>query len=359
MRIGCPKERKTDEFRVALTPTAVAALVGAGHEVLVEAEAGLGAGFSDEAYTLAGAFMVPGPAEVFRTDLVVKVKEPVEEEFDFLRAETVVFSFLHLAAAPALAEEFLRRRVTSIAFETIFDEQGAFPLLAPMSMVAGRLAVQVGAQALQRDRGGRGVLLSGLPGVPPAHVVVLGGGMVGRNAAYIAAGMGARVSVLDLNPRVLRDMERSFGARVETVTAARTNLERIVPTADLLVGAVLVPGAKAPRVVSRSLIGQMQVASVAVDVAVDQGGCFETTRPTTHSRPTYVEEGVIHYAVTNIPSLTARTSTLALVDSLLPFLLRVTHDLEGTLEDHEGIRGGLTTRDGEIVHPAVREALGR
>ncbi len=357
MRIGCPRERKTDEFRVALTPDAVAALRADGHEVILERGAGLGAGLRDEAYEAAGA-RIGDEEAVWGAELVVKVKEPIPDEYARLRRETLLFCFLHLAAVPRLAQVLVDQRVTAVAFETVTDADGSLPLLTPMSMVAGRLSVQVGATAMQKNHGGRGLLLSGLPGVPRAHVVILGAGVVGRSAMQMAIGLGARVSVLDIQPAVLRDVDLHAGGRVESVFASAPNVARYVAMADLLIGAVLVPGARAPHLVSRETLRMMAPGSVAVDVAVDQGGCFETTRPTTHREPTYVEDEVIHYAVANMPSITARTSTLALVDAVLPWLRVLAADPEGALRSHAGLREGLTTWNGAVVHPRVAESLG-
>lgn len=356
MRIGCPRERKTDEFRVALTPEGAAALVRDGHQVRVEMGAGLGAGFSDAAYIAAGAEIAPDFAAIYASDLVIKVKEPVAEEYDLLRQGTALFCYLHLAAVPALAKVLVRERVTAVAFETITARDGSLPLLAPMSMVAGRLAVQVGATTLQKDHGGKGVLLSGLPGVPPAHVVVFGGGSVGQSALRVAVGMGARVTLVDINPSVLARVDALYAGRIETLAGPHDWVEAAVADADLLIGAVLVPGALAPKVVTRKMIAAMAPGSVAVDVSVDQGGCFETTHATTHRQPTYVEEGVVHYAVANMPSLTARTSTLGLANATFPVLRRLAADFEGTLNDPY-VHEGLTTRGGVVVHPRVAEAL--
>lgn len=356
MRIGCPRERKTDEFRVALTPEGAAELVRDGHEVRVETGAGAGAGFGDEAYVAAGAEVAPDLAAVYAAELVVKVKEPVAEEYSLLREATALFCYLHLAAVPELAKVLVRERVTAIAFETIAAPGGTLPLLAPMSMVAGRLAVQVGATTLQKDHGGKGVLLSGLPGVPPAHVVIFGGGSVGQSALRVAVGMGARVTLVDINPGVLARIDAAYPGRIETLAGPHDWIEKAVADADLLIGAVLVPGALAPKVVTRKMIAAMSPGSVAVDVSVDQGGCFETTRATTHRHPTYVEEGVVHYAVANMPSLTARTSTLGLANATFPVLRRLAADFEETLHDPY-VHEGLTTRAGVIVHPRVAEAL--
>lgn len=367
MRIGCPRERKDDEFRVALIPSHVRALVSLGHTIVVERGAGLGSGFEDAQYAAAGAILSDGLEDVYGSDLVIKVKEPVPEEYPYLRKETLLFAFLHLAAAPELAHVLLRQKVTAIAFETITGPGGTLPLLIPMSTVAGRLAVQAGATALQRDRGGKGVLLSGVPGVPPAHVVILGAGTVGRSALQMAVGLGARVTVIDVSSAALREVDGRYAGRVETLlvtpeTGAVSEgvFARRVVSADLLIGAVLVPGARAPKLVSRALLRQMEPGSVVVDVSVDQGGCFETTQPTTHHAPTYVEEGVIHYAVANMPSIVARTSTLGLAAVTFPVLKKLvaTNAVLSTLRADADLRNGLTTFDGAIVRPEVAASLG-
>ncbi len=357
MQIGCPKERKVEEFRIALTPTGVSTLVSDGHEIVIETGAGDGAGFSDYDYRAAGA-TIGKVEDVWAADLVVKVKEPIDSEYQYLSRDTLLFCYLHLAAVPKLADELVKRKVTSIAFETITGPGGSLPLLKPMSIIAGRLAVQVGAGHLQKDAGGAGVLLSGAPGVPPGHVVVIGCGTAGDAAIRTAVGMGARVTAVDVNPTVLTRIEREYAGRVETLMDDPVRLAETLRTTDLLVGAVLVPGAKAPQVVSREMVKDMGKNTVIVDIAVDQGGCIETTRPTTHEEPTYIEEDVIHYAVTNMPSLVSRTSTLALSSVTLPVLRRIAKDPDEALSD-AGIRLGLTTHDGSIVHPAVKAALAK
>lgn len=358
MRIGCPRERQENEFRVALTPDGVAALLAAGHQVSIETRAGEGSGFSDAQYTAAGASVADNENAVFQADLVIKVKEPIAEEYNLLRAETALFCYLHLAAVPPLAKVLIEQRVTSIAFETITGPDGSLPLLAPMSMVAGRLAVQVGAAALQKNHGGKGILLSGLPGAGRGRVAIIGAGTVGRAALEIAVGMGASVCVLDISALALEKIEQRYGSRVDTLFASPRNVTRAVAEADLLIGAVLIPGAKAPKIVTRAMIAGMEPGSVAVDVAVDQGGCFETTRPTTHREPTYVESGVIHYAVGNMPAMAARTATLGLSHATLPVLLKLAANMESALRDNVHIQQGLTTYLGAVVHPAVAAGLG-
>ncbi len=320
MLVGVPREIKVAERRVALTPSGAAALRASGAQVLVERGAGLGSGFADAEYAQVGAALVDRASVYGESDLVVKVKEPIGDEPALLRPGQTLFCYLHLAAAPDLARRLLRRDVVAIAYETVQLPDGSLPLLTPMSAVTGRLAVQIGAALLQSDQGGRGVLLGGVPGVPPGLVVVLGAGTVGGNAVHIAVGLGARVIAVDRNPRVLANLDQAHGGRVETLVPTADALARLLPTADLLIGAVLVPGARAPVIVSREMVQSMLPGSAIVDVAVDQGGCVATTHPTTHDAPTYVESGVIHYAVTNMPALVPRTSTLALTNATLPYV---------------------------------------
>ncbi|RAI57941.1 alanine dehydrogenase [Roseicella frigidaeris] len=361
MQVGVPKEVKVHEYRVGLTPASVRELVAQGHPVLVETGAGTGIGFPDEAYLAAGAAIAPDAAAIFaRAALVVKVKEPQPEEWRLLRPGQILFTYLHLAPDAAQAEGLMRSGCTAIAYETVTDGQGGLPLLAPMSEVAGRMAVQVGARCLEKEAGGAGILLSGVPGVPPAQVTVLGGGVVGSNAARIAAGMRARVTVLDRNPRVLDALDREFGGTVATLFATTDSVGQAVTEADLVIGAVLVPGAAAPRLVSRAMVGRMRPGSVLVDVAIDQGGCFETSRPTTHADPTYLVDGVVHYCVTNMPGAVARTSALALNNATLPFTLQLANrGFPRALLDNPGLAQGLNVQAGRIVHPAVAQALGQ
>ena len=324
MRIGVPKEVKVHEYRVGLVPGSVRELVLHGHDVLVETQAGTAIGFPDDAYRTAGARIAPDAATVFaEAELIVKVKEPQPFEWARLRPDQVLFTYLHLAPDRAQTEGLMASGCTAIAYETVTDALGGLPLLAPMSEVAGRMAVQVGARCLEKEAGGAGILLSGVPGVPPGRVVVIGGGVVGSNAARIANGMRANVTVLDRNPRVLQALDIEFNGLVDTVFATRDAVERAVLDADLVIGAVLVPGAAAPRLVSRETVARMRPGSVMVDVAIDQGGCFETSRPTTHADPTYVVDGVVHYCVTNMPGAVARTSAVALNNATLPFALQI------------------------------------
>jgi alanine dehydrogenase len=357
MLIGCPRERKADEYRVGLTPGGVKLLHVNGHTVRIEAGAGVGSGYSDRSYREAGAEIAGTLAEIYAADIVIKVKEPIPEEYPLLNSKTLLFCYLHLAAIPQLADVLVKQQVTAVAFETITADDGSLPLLTPMSMVAGRLAVQVGAACLQKDHGGKGILLPGLPGVHPGRVVIIGGGVVGHAALQVAVGFGARVTVLDTNAATLRHLDTIFSGRIETVVATPDNIADVVQESDLLIGAVLVPGAKAPKVVTRAMLATMEPGSVAVDVAVDQGGCFETTKPTTHSRPTYVEEGVIHYAVANMPSIVSRTSTIGLANATFPVLLRLAANPVSALREPH-IANGLMSTGGAIVHPKVAEALG-
>jgi len=360
MLVGVPKEVKVHEYRVGLTPASVRELVAHGQQVLVETGAGAAIGFTDEAYRAAGAEIAPDAAAVFaRAGLVVKVKEPQPQEWRQLRAGQVLFTYLHLAPDPAQARGLMESGCIAIAYETVTDSAGGLPLLAPMSEVAGRMAVQVGAHCLEKEAGGAGVLLSGVPGVPAARVVVLGGGVVGANAARIAHGMRARVTVLDRSLRVLDALDREFQGGVTTQFSTGDAIEAWVTQADLVIGAVLVPGAAAPRLVTRAMIARMRPGSVVVDVAIDQGGCFETSRPTTHAQPTYVEEGVVHYCVTNMPGAVARTSAVALNNATLPFTMQLaTLGWRRACTGNLHLAQGLNVHQGRILHPAVAAALG-
>ncbi len=322
MKIGVPKEVKTHEYRVGLTPAGVRELVAHGHQVLVEHGAAAGIGIADEAYRAAGAAVVETADAVFaEADLVVKVKEPQPREIARLRPGQVLFTYLHLAADKVQTEGLIRSGATCIAYETVTDTHGALPLLAPMSEVAGRMSVQVGAHCLEKEPGGAGILLGGVPGVPPARVVVLGGGVSGTNAARMAVGLEASVTIIDKSLNRLKELDLQFGPRATTLFSTAEAIEQAVLAADLVIGAVLVPGAAAPKLVTRAMVRGMRPGSVLVDIAIDQGGCFETSRPTTHSEPTYVEEGVVHYCVTNMPGAVARTSTFALANATLPFVI--------------------------------------
>ncbi|RLT26407.1 MAG: alanine dehydrogenase, partial [Chloroflexi bacterium] len=324
MIVATVKELKLEEYRVALTPQGVASIVGAGHQVLVETGAGVGSNYDDDEYRAAGAEVVPTAAEVFaRADLICKVKEPQHQEFELLRAGQLLFTYLHLAAEPDVTEALVHSRCTAIGYETVRRDDGFLPLLAPMSEIAGRMAVEIGGQFLKRPGPGRGVLLGGLPGVPPAHVVILGSGNVGKNSVRAAVGAGARVSVISNSEDQLRALEELYAGRVETVLASAQAIADTVVGADLVVGAVLVEGRRAPVVMTRAMVRSMGPGAVIVDVAVDQGGCIETTRPTDHVHPIYVEEGVVHYAVPNMPGAVPRTSSRALTGLTLPYILEV------------------------------------
>jgi alanine dehydrogenase len=357
MRVGVPREIKVHEYRVGLTPTSVRELVARGHRVLVERGAGAGIGASDSAYEKAGATIVDDAYA--DAELIVKVKEPQPQERARLRADQVLFTYLHLAPDPQQARELVASGATCIAYETVTDARGGLPLLAPMSEVAGRMAIQVGAGCLEKERGGMGTLLAGVPGVPAAKIVILGAGVVGANAARIAVGMGARVFALDRSVDALRRIESEFGARVVTVYSTRDAVEQHVASADLVIGAVLVPGAAAPRLVPRTLLARMKPGAAMVDVSIDQGGCFETSRPTTHANPTYVVDGVVHYCVANMPGAVPRTSTYALCNATLPFVLALADaGWERALSADSHLRNGLNLARGKVTHPAVAQALG-
>ena len=359
MRVGVPKEIKDHEYRVGLVPSSVAELVRHGHAVTVERNAGQGAGLEDALYLAAGARIVASAEEVFgEAELIVKVKEPLEVERRRLRRGQVLFTYLHLAPDPAQTKDLLQSGVTAIAYETVTAPSGSLPLLTPMSEIAGRLAPQVGARYLECEEGGRGVLLGGVPGVPPAEVVVLGGGVSGTHAAAIALGMGATVTVVDRSAEVLRRIAAQLPA-ARTIFSTHDALAQVVRRADLLVGAVLVPGAAAPRLVTREMVETMKNGSVIVDVAIDQGGCCETSRPTTHSHPTFVEKGVIHYCVTNMPGAVARTSTFALNNATLPFVLALADKgWRDAVAADSHLRNGLNVHDGRLTCRPVAEAQG-
>ena len=361
MKIGVPKEIKNHEYRVGLIPAVVHALVGHGHQVFVERGAGLGSGIQDEEYTAAGAAILDSAAEVWSTgEMVVKVKEPLASEYDLMQPGQVLFTYLHLAPLPELTDALLRRRVTGIAYETITDRKGGLPLLTPMSEVAGRMAPLVGAFYLQRPLGGRGTLMMGVPGVPPGDVVILGGGIVGLNSAKVALGMGARVTVLETNADRMRFLDDIFAGAVTTLASNAYNLSAAIERADLLIGAVLIPGAAAPKLVTRAMLGRMKPGAVAVDVAVDQGGCFETTRPTTHADPVYEVDGVVHYCVANMPGAVPRTSTFALNNATMRYTLELADKgAEKALRDDAELANGLNTYQGQITCQPVAESQGR
>ena len=360
MKIGVVKETKTDENRVALTPAGVHDLVEAGHTVLVESTAGTGSHISDDEYQAQGAKLVAEASEVWNeVDLIVKVKEPQTDEFQYLREDLILFTYLHLAAYPDVADALVAAGTTGIAYETVTDEHGSLPLLTPMSEVAGRLSVQVGARFLERFQGGRGILLGGVAGVAPARVVVIGAGVAGSNAVQIAAGMGADVHVYDLNPAPLRQLDQIHQGRIQTMVANRYDVREAAAEADLVIGAVLLPGARAPRVLDRDSVSGMKEGSVLVDISIDQGGCFETSEETKHSDPTYIVDGVVHYAVGNIPGAVPRTSTFALTNVTTPYLVAIAdHGLDGAVERRPGLAPGINTRGGGVVNPIVADALG-
>src|SRR3989441_4908622 len=353
--IGLPKEIKDNEYRVGLTPGGVRALTDAGHRVLVEENAGEGSGFEDKLYQRAGATIIDSADEVWgEAEMIVKVKEPIAPEYPRMRAGQLLFTYLHLAPDLKLTEQLLERKVTGIAYETITDRQGTLPLLTPMSEVAGRMAIQVGAHYLEKMAGGRGILLGGVPGVPAARVVIIGGGVVGTNAAKIAVGMGAHVTIIDNNLDRLRELDDIFLTKISTLASSAYMIHDAVKQADLIVGAVLVPGASAPKLVTRNMLKDVPNGAVIVDVAVDQGGCVETTHPTTHSSPTYYVEGVLHYCVANMPGAVPRTSTFALTNATLPYALKLANSgfKDAVLSD-PGLAAGVNTYAGKLTYQAV------
>lgn len=357
MQIGIPKEIKDQEFRVGLSPGSVRVCCERGHQVFVETGAGNGAGFTDEDYIRAGAIIVESPADAWCRELVVKVKEPLPSEYECIQKGQLLFTYLHLAADRELTEQLIHKGVHAIAYETVELPDGRLPLLTPMSIIAGRLSIQFGARFLERQQGGRGVLLGGIPGVKAATVVILGGGVVGTEAARVALGMGAKVQILDVNVERLAYLETVFGSSVELLYSHLSQIEESVPQADLLIGAVLILGKRAPKLVSRELVAQMRPGSVIVDVAVDQGGCIETLRPTSHSHPTYIEEKVVHYGVPNMPGAVPWTATQALNNSTLPYVLQLADRGLKALELNPVLAKGLNVENHHLVHPAVREVF--
>ncbi|WP_017973544.1 alanine dehydrogenase [Actinopolyspora halophila] len=360
MQIAVPREIKNNEYRVALTPAGVHEFVSRGHEVFVETQAGAGSSISDEEFLAAGAKVLSDADEVWAEgDLVLKVKEPIAEEYPRLRRDQVLFTYLHLAASAGLTNALLDSGVTGIAYETVQTTDGALPLLAPMSEVAGRLAPQVGTYSLMRPSGGRGMLPGGVPGVHPARVVVIGGGVAGLNSARVALGMGADVELLDTNVDKLREIDRDFGGRIRTVTSNRYSVEQAVRTADLVIGAVLIPGAKAPKLISNELVGRMKSGSVLVDIAIDQGGCFADSHPTTHDAPTYRVHDSVFYCVANMPGAVPNTSTHALTNVTLPYALRIAEQgWRAACGQDEALAAGLNTHDGKLVNEPVAAAHG-
>jgi alanine dehydrogenase len=361
MIIGVPKEVKDHETRVGLVPSGVTALREAGHDVVVESNAGEGSSITDREYMQAGAHIVEGAAEVWnKAGLVVKVKEPQPSEYAHFREGLILFTYLHLAPLPALTDQLLASRVNGVAYETIRETDGSLPLLTPMSEVAGRMSVQVGAQYLEKPSGGRGILLGGVPGVAPANVVILGGGIVGTNAAKIAVGMGAHVTIIDRSLNRLRELDDIFGGNVVTLASNAWTIGENLKTADLVVGAVLIPGASAPKLVRRQMIANMKRGAVVVDVAIDQGGCFETSHATTHTEPIYFVDGVLHYCVSNMPAAVPHTSTFALTNATFPYLLELaSRGLEAACEQHAALREGVNTYNGYVTHGGVAESQGR
>ena len=361
MIIGVPKEIKDHESRVGVTPAGVKALTEAGHTVLVETQAGEQSGFPDDDYQNAGAEIVGEAGYVWgKSDMVVKVKEPVESEYVYFREGLVLFTYLHLAPVRDLTDKLLESKVIGIAYETVRDRQNTLPLLTPMSEVAGRMSVQVGATYLEKERGGRGILLGGVPGVPPAQVCIVGGGVVGTNAAKIALGFGARVTLVDVNLNRLRELDDIFGGRLYTLASNSYNLAHATREADLVIGGVLIPGSTAPKIVTRAMVSRMKKGAVIVDVAIDQGGCVETARPTSHSDPSYVVDGVVHYCVTNMPGAVPHTSTLALTNSTFPYLLRLANlGARDALKQDPGLAEGLNTWLGVLTHRGVAESQNR
>jgi alanine dehydrogenase len=359
MRVGVPKEIKDSEYRVGLVPSTVRELTGNGHHVMVEKSAGLGAGLTDADYQAAGAEIASDADHVYAdAELIVKVKEPLAAERKMLKPGQVLFTYLHLAPDPQQTADLMAAGVTAIAYETVTSSQGALPLLTPMSEVAGRMAPHVGARCLEKENGGRGVLLGGVPGVPPADVVVLGGGVAGSHAGLISAGMGATVTVIDRNPEALRRIANQLGARVRTVFSTRDAIETLCRRADLVIASVLVPGAAAPKLITADTVKAMKPGAVIVDIAIDQGGCAETSRPTTHSAPTYTVDEVVHYCVTNMPGAVSRTSTFALNNVTLPFVLALADKgYRRALGEDIHLRQGLNVHEGKITHRAVADAL--
>ena len=360
MRIGVPKEIKVHEYRVGLVPASVRELIHNGHEVVVEQNAGAGVGFEDSDFAAIGAEILPTAADVFETaDMIIKVKEPQTSEISMLRQDQVLFTYLHLAAEPEQTQGLVDSGCVAIAYETVTDDQGGLPLLAPMSEVAGRMSIQVGALCLEKEKGGKGILLGGVPGVPVAKVVVLGGGVVGTNAARMAMGLEASVTVIDKSLPRLNELDMQFGPTLNTIYATMETVEQYVIGADLVIGAVLIPGAAAPRLVTKDMIKQMQKGSVVVDVAIDQGGCFETSKPTTHADPTYIVDDVVHYCVTNMPGAVARTSARALNNATLPFVIDLTNKgYQQALKDDPHLMNGLNIHKGHVTYEAVAHDLG-
>jgi len=360
MQIGVPKEIKPAERRVATTPTGVRAFVAHGHQVFVEKNAGIGSGFRNEEYTRTGAKILEDPQDIWaEADMIMKVKEPIGPELDRLRPGQIIFTYLHLAANHNLTEKLLDKKVVGIAYETVQLEDGSLPLLSPMSEVAGRLSIQMGAFSLEAKNGGMGILLSGISGVRPARVTIIGGGVVGYSAAVVAVGIGAQVAILDKNPLRLRYLEDISDFRLVTIMSNPANIEEECVNSHLVIGSVLIPGARAPKLITRDIVRQMMPGSAIVDVAIDQGGCCETSHPTTHEDPTFIEEDVVHYCVTNMPGAVPRTSTIALTNSTLAYGLEIANKgYEKAMADDPALKKGLNLINGQVCHPAVAEAFG-
>lgn len=359
MKIGIPKEIKNHEYRVGATPAMVRALVEAGHEVFVETKAGLKIGFTDEMYTQMGAKIAATPYDIYSNQMIIKVKEPQESEYPLLKEDQILFCYLHLAPDPVQTRHLVNSRCVAIAYETVTDAQGRLPLLVPMSEIAGRLAIQVGATTLQMNNGGKGLLLGGVPGVFPARVLVVGGGVVGTEAARMAMGLGASVAIIDKDLNRLRTLDALFGPHLKTLYSTSLNIEEAVAQADLVVGAVLIPGKTAPKLISHKMVSKMAPGSVIVDVAIDQGGCAETSRPTTHADPTYVVDGVVHYCVTNMPGACAKTSTQALTNATMDYALAIANKgYQRALQDSIGLRNGLNVCHGHVTNESVAADLG-
>ncbi len=361
MIIGVPKEIKDNEARVGVTPAAVKSLTEAGHTVLVETQAGALSGFPDDEYQRAGGEIVGDAGYCWgKSAMVVKVKEPIESEYAYFRDGLVLFTYLHLAPLPGLTNTLLDAKMIGIAYETVRDRRGTLPLLTPMSEVAGRMSVQVGASYLEKEKGGRGILLGGVPGVPPAHVTILGGGIVGTNAARIALGFGAKTTLIDVNLNRLRELEDVFGGRLYTLASNSYNIAQATREADLVIGGVLIPGATAPKLVTREMVSKMKPGAVIVDVAIDQGGCVETAKPTSHSNPSYTVDGVVHYCVTNMPGAVPHTSTLALTNSTFPYVMRLANlGAREALKQDAGLAEGLNTWLGTLTYRGVAESQHR
>jgi len=358
MKIGIPKEIKNHEYRVGATPGMVRTLVEAGHQVDVQANAGTQIGFTDEMFAAAGAKIVPAAADVYTNDMIIKVKEPQESEFPLIGEDQILFCYLHLAPDPVQTKHLIDSKCVAIAYETVTDAQNRLPLLVPMSEIAGRIAIQVGATTLQMNNGGKGLLLGGVPGVFPARVVVIGGGVVGTEAARMAMGLGANVTVIDKDLNRLRALDALFGPNLKTLYSTSLSIEEATASADLVVGAILLPGKTAPKLITRKMVSQMTPGSVIVDVAIDQGGCSETSRPTTHAHPTYVVDGVVHYCVTNMPGACARTSTLALTNATLDYALMIANKgYKQALKDSIGLRNGLNVCHGHVTNDSVAADL--